>query len=186
MKELIKIIRKDSLDYYDKYKVLKKDFLKNRRELKTKSEEINKITKSNLKEYEETKNNIDQFQIEYKFFKEKMKIEITEDKEDVNKMASILDSLAQEDVNIFEDLAEDDAILVSEALNDYLRENNFFEPEQENNLILSKINYIYNELYEKNKIIQIDIIYCSTNRSFSFGEKNVNLFLKDEEVYGIK
>jgi hypothetical protein len=116
-----------------------------------------------------------------------MNIEITQDKEDINNMAAVLDSLVQ-DVNIFEGLEEEDALLVSEALNDYLQENKVSRPDFNNestemNLLVEKVKEIVNDLHEKRKISLMDMKY-SENKIFSFGKKCVCLVLKDDVIYG--
>ena len=105
-----------------------------------------------------------------------MNIEISQEKEDINNMAIILDSLVHE-VNIFEGLEEEDALLVSDALNDYLKENKFSRPDYEretndiNNLV-ETIKSLVDDLNEKKKISLMEMKY-SENKIFSFGKKCV-------------
>lgn len=187
MTDISKTIRSQAQEYYEKFKTLNKDFLKKRRELKSNTESLNEKNKQNLFENQKTKRNLEEFDYEYKYFKERMNIEITQDKEDINNMAAVLDSLVQ-DVNIFEGLEEEDALLVSEALNDYLHENKISRPdyERENsemNLLVEKIKVIVNDLFEKRKIALMEMKY-SENKIFSFGKKCVCLVLKDDAIYG--
>jgi len=187
--EITKNIRAQAQDYYEKYKALNKDFINKRRELKSKTELFNEKIKLNLEENENTKKNMDDYNYEYKFFKEKMNIEnsLSQEKEDIKNIAIILDSLVQ-DVNIFEGLEEEDALLVSEALNEYLIENKSINmnKEKENiesDAIVEKIKIIVNELNEKKKINLIEMKY-SENGIFSFGKKSILVSLKDNNIYG--
>jgi len=187
--EITKKIRAQAQDYYEKYKALNKDFINKRRELKSKTELFNEKIKLNLEENENTKKNMDDYNYEYKFFKEKMNIEnsLSQEKEDIKNIAIILDSLVQ-DVNIFEGLEEEDALLVSEALNEYLIENKSINmnKEKENiesDTIVEKIKIIVNELNEKKKINLMEMKY-SENGIFSFGKKSILVSLKDNNIYG--
>ena len=185
--DVSKKIRAQAQEYYEKYKTLNKDFLKKRQGLKSKTDSLNEKNRLNLEDNEKTKGNLEEFDYECKYFKERMNIETTQDKEDINIMAAILDSLVQ-DVNIFEGLEEQDALFVSEALNDYLQENkisgNDYELESnEINLLVEKIKGIVNDLHERRKIALMEI-KLSENKIFSFGKKCVCLVLKDDVIYG--
>lgn len=195
LKSISKKVRSSGQDYYEKYKALKKDFLKKRRELKAKTAEFEDMTKANLLENQEIKGEIKDFRLEAKFFKEKAKIEISEDKQDINDIAEILDSLVQ-DVNIFDGLENEDAIHVSDALNSHLKEKTNYESEfisldndtegnEYNNdeLITEKLKIIVNELCDRKKINLMDIKYLD-NKVYSFGNKCVILNTKDEKIYG--
>jgi len=188
MTDVSKKIREQAQEYYEKYKSLNKDFLIKRRELKCKTESLNEKSKLNLDDNEKTTRNLEDFDFECKYFKERMNIEISQDKQDINDMASILDSLVQ-DVNIFEGLEEEDALLVSEALNDYLQENKISRPDYdyestEMNFLVEKIKFIVNDLHnEKKKIALMDMKY-SENKRFSFGKKCVSIMQKNDVIYG--
>lgn len=185
--EVTKKIRMQAQEYFEKYKTLSKDFLNKRRELKSKTDSFNEKNQLNLEENEKTKSNLEEFDFEYKYFKERLNIEISQDKEDINNIANILDSLVQE-VNIFEGLEEEDALLVSEALNDYLQENKVSRPDydkenQEMNYLVEKIKVIVNDLHEDKKIGLMEMKY-SENKIFSFAKKCVYLSLKEDVIYG--
>jgi len=194
LKTITKKVRSSSEDYYQKYKALKKDFLKKRRELKTKTAEYEYTTKENLLENQVVKGEIKEYRLERKLFKEKAKIEISEEKQDINDIAEILDSLVQ-DVNIFEGLENDDAIIVSEALNSHLKEKTNYESglitleneseskENNNDFLVEKMRIIVNDLYDRKKISLMDIKFLD-NKVFSFGKKCVILNTKDEKIYG--
>jgi len=187
MTEVTKKIREQAQEYFEKYKTLNKDFLKKRRELKAKTDSLNEKNKLNSEDNEKIKRNLEDYNFEYNYFKERMNIEISEDKEDINSMAAILDSLVQE-VNIFEGLEEEDALMVSDALNDYLQENKVSRPDYdrenlEMNLLVEKIKVIVNDLHEKKKVALMDMKY-SENKIFSFGKKCVYLSLKEDVIYG--
>jgi hypothetical protein len=210
LKTITKKVRLSSEEFYQKYKTLKKDFLKKRRELKGKTAEYEDNRKINLLDDQVINNEIKDLRLETKLFKEKAKIEISEDKQDINDIGEILDSLVQE-VNIFDGLENDDAIKVSEALNVLLREKTNYESDfitvdndnyndndinqkyNENktdlndnsiDLLVEKMRISVNELYEKKKISLIDIKYLN-NKIFSFGNKCVILNSKDDKIYGI-
>lgn len=192
LKIITKKIRNSSMDYYDRYKSLKKDFLNKRRELKAKTSEFEETTKINLIENKEVKEEIKDFRMEAKLFKEKAQIEISEEKQDLNNIAEILDSLVQ-DVNIFEGLENEDAINVSDALNLHLKEKNNFETDSADNeienevteqdVLLERMTICVNELYEKKKICLMEVKSLD-NKIYSFGNKCVILNLKDEKIYG--
>lgn len=187
MKELTKQVKKRAQDYYEKYKDLKKDFLLKRRELKAQADQLNQKNKLNIQENETTKNNLSEYEAELKLFNEKMNFDIQEEKDDVKKIASILDSLV-EDVNIFDGLEEEDAIVVSEALNEYLKENKSFSSESEIdnfdvNQQVERIKEVVNNLYQKKKVYSMQIKYVD-NKIFAFDKKCVLLTIKDNVIYG--
>lgn len=192
-------VRSSAIDYYEKYKNLKKDFLKKRRELQSKTKEFEETTKNNVLDNQELKRDINDFRSETKYFKEKAQIEVSEDKQDINEIAEILDSLVQ-DVNIFEGLENNEALEVSNAMNSLLKEKNNYEYDtitlntdelnqneriEKSDDLLEELKIIIRGLYNKKKISQIDV-KSKDNKIYSFDSKCAILKQKNDKIYGIR
>lgn len=180
-------MKHEARQYYENYKELKKAFAQERLQLFEETKKVQDIEKRVLCEKEKVDLLYEEDLREKVYFKNKIGFQnsIYLD-QDIDDMIDILNTLKFEN-DIFDGLSEKEVSMLNFVLNKYKGSKNeatliqtfkaCYKDEEEENLV-SKIEFIVNELVSENKINEIKI-HQITNTQFEFNDIKANLFIEN-------
>jgi hypothetical protein len=195
--DINKRIKFQAKDYYVRYKELKKNFKKERKELKNKNKMLEFESKHNLDENIKIGLELGDVKNELAFFKNKIGIkDIPQHKdEDILMMVDILNSVKSE-IDIYAELADTQKASLNEILEKYKENESENEKNKVNNQIIlsegnginddeiiNKIEEIVNDNFSKGKIQNIKIDQVNDD-TYKFNGKNAVLFLENDTLKG--
>jgi hypothetical protein len=200
LNEINSKIKSQAKDYYEKYKTMKKDFLTDRRELKSKNQKLELDSKENVEDNIKINNLLGDLRNEISFFKNKIGIKEESADEEIQIMADILDSVKDE-FDIYEGLNNEEVnylnIILGKykpdenenqnmVLDDHEEEQQEEEVEERNDedIIISKLEEIVNKYFSEKKIPEISVDQLDSY-SYNFNDKPAVLFLEDHQLKGI-
>ena len=179
MASINKRLKFQAKDYYDRYKELKKNYEKEKKEFLMKNKVLECEDKLNKEENGKIVKEINEVKNEIDFFNNKLGLVPEHKDEETEIMLDILKSLKEKNVNIYEGLSKDQIDFLDEVMN----ENNNNEENEEDNLsdysiegekYAKAIEDIANRIYSKHLIPDIKIEQIETN-IYSFNDKEVTL-----------
>jgi hypothetical protein len=177
---------------------MKRQFLTDRRELKSKNQQLEIDSKVNIEDNIKIHNNLGELRNELAFFKNKIGIKEENADEEIQIMTDILESV-KDQFDIYEGLNDEEVNYLNMILGKYKPEeieeqspmvldDHEEEPQQEEaneeDIIISKLEETVNKYFSEKRIPEISVDQVDSY-TYNFNDKTANLLLEDNQLKGI-